>query len=201
MILRHGHIALLAIAFSAPLVACSSDDDAEVFSSGDVPAVEMTTAAPAGAVTTVSLAGSDSDSGTAASHDDIDDDQRIPVPHDPVERHRLRDRAREPIEHEPVVGIPLVDARAKFMLPAKFGDLVEMHSNVGEFRRSSFNVEHRMLVDGKEYRFSAVSTAPRFLEVTGRACALPEAGDDSSASADDMPEPHAATPEPDALKE
>ena len=48
-----------------------------------------------------------------------------------------------------IVGIPLVDARAKFMLPAKFGDLVEMHSNVGEFRRSSFNVEHRLMVDGK----------------------------------------------------
>lgn len=48
-----------------------------------------------------------------------------------------------------IVGIPLVDARAKFMLPAKFGDLVEMHSNVGKFRRSSFNVEHRLMVDGK----------------------------------------------------
>jgi 4-hydroxybenzoyl-CoA thioesterase len=48
-----------------------------------------------------------------------------------------------------IAGIPLVDARAKFMLPAKFGDLVEMHSNVGEFRRSSFNVEHRLMVDGK----------------------------------------------------
>lgn len=48
-----------------------------------------------------------------------------------------------------VVGIPLVDARAKFMIPAKFGDIVEMHSNVGEFRRSSFNVQHRLMVDGK----------------------------------------------------
>ena len=33
---------------------------------------------------------------------------------------------------------------------------------------------HRMAVDGKEYRFSAVSITPRFLEVTGQACPLPE---------------------------
>ena len=45
--------------------------------------------------------------------------------------------------------MPLVDARAKFMVPAKFGDVVEMHSYVGEFRRSSFDVEHRFSVDGK----------------------------------------------------
>jgi uncharacterized protein (DUF2267 family) len=60
---------------------------------------------------------------------------------------------------------------------------------------------HRMVVDGKEYRFSAVSTAPQFLEVTGRACPLPEAGDDSSASAEDTQTPRAAMPEPDALTE
>jgi hypothetical protein len=59
---------------------------------------------------------------------------------------------------------------------------------------------HRMVVDGTEYRFSAVSTAPRFLEVTGRA-PLPEAGDDSSASAEDTQTPRAAMPEPDALTE
>ena len=60
---------------------------------------------------------------------------------------------------------------------------------------------HRMAVDGKEYRFSAISISPRFLEVTGQACPLPESSDGSSASADDMPAPHAATPEPDALTE
>ena len=37
---------------------------------------------------------------------------------------------------------------------------------------------HRMAVDGKEYRFSAVSITPRFLEVTGQACPLPESGDE-----------------------
>jgi hypothetical protein len=42
---------------------------------------------------------------------------------------------------------------------------------------------HRMVVDGKEYRFSAVSGERRFLEMTAQACPLPESGDGSSASA------------------
>jgi cell division protein FtsB len=42
---------------------------------------------------------------------------------------------------------------------------------------------HRMVVDGKEYRFSAIPGEPRFLEVTAQACPLPESGDGSSASA------------------
>jgi 4-hydroxybenzoyl-CoA thioesterase len=45
-----------------------------------------------------------------------------------------------------IVGIPLVGAQAKFLAPAKFGDLVEMESRVSEIRRSSFEVRHRMLV-------------------------------------------------------
>ncbi len=48
-----------------------------------------------------------------------------------------------------ILGLPLVDARAKFMVPAKFGDEVEMHSFIGEFRRSSFQVCHQLFVDGK----------------------------------------------------
>jgi cytoskeletal protein RodZ len=60
---------------------------------------------------------------------------------------------------------------------------------------------HRMAVDGKEYRFSAVSTAPRFLEVTGQACPLPESGDDSSASEDGRQSPRADIPGPDSFTE
>jgi 4-hydroxybenzoyl-CoA thioesterase len=48
-----------------------------------------------------------------------------------------------------ILGVPLVDARAKFMVPAKFGDVVEMHSFVSEFRRSSFEIQHRIFVDGQ----------------------------------------------------
>jgi 4-hydroxybenzoyl-CoA thioesterase len=48
-----------------------------------------------------------------------------------------------------ILGVPLVDARAKFIVPAKFGDVVEMQSWIGEFRRSSFEVRHQLFVDGK----------------------------------------------------
>lgn len=45
-----------------------------------------------------------------------------------------------------IVGIPLVEARAKFISPAAFGDLIDMESRIVEFRRSSFNVGHRLFV-------------------------------------------------------
>jgi 4-hydroxybenzoyl-CoA thioesterase len=47
-----------------------------------------------------------------------------------------------------IVGIALVDARANFMKPAKFGDAVQIASRVKEFRRSSFDVEHLITIDG-----------------------------------------------------
>ena len=47
------------------------------------------------------------------------------------------------------IGIPLVDARAEFFKPAKFGDTVEIASHVSEFRRSSFEVEHKITVGGE----------------------------------------------------
>jgi 4-hydroxybenzoyl-CoA thioesterase len=47
-----------------------------------------------------------------------------------------------------IMGIPLVDAGARFLAPARFGDEVEMTSQVIEFRRSSFDVEHQILVRG-----------------------------------------------------
>ena len=48
-----------------------------------------------------------------------------------------------------IMGIPLVDARANFLKPVKFGDAIEMASRVSEFRRSSFDVEHRLSVNGE----------------------------------------------------
>ncbi len=47
-----------------------------------------------------------------------------------------------------ILGIPLVDARARFVTPVKFGDAIEMEAQVSEFRRSSFDVAHRILIDG-----------------------------------------------------
>ena len=45
-----------------------------------------------------------------------------------------------------IIGIPLVDARANFFKPANFGDTIEIASRVSEFRRSSFDVEHRITI-------------------------------------------------------
>ena len=47
-----------------------------------------------------------------------------------------------------VFGIPLVDAGARFFAPARFGDVVELTSQVTAFRRSSFDVEHKLTVHG-----------------------------------------------------
>ena len=47
-----------------------------------------------------------------------------------------------------IIGIPLVDTRANFITPIKFGDVVDMTTRVSEFRRSSFDVEHRLSVSG-----------------------------------------------------
>ncbi len=47
-----------------------------------------------------------------------------------------------------IIGIPLVDARAEFRKPAKFGETIEIASRVAEFRRSSFDVEHKISVGG-----------------------------------------------------
>jgi 4-hydroxybenzoyl-CoA thioesterase len=51
--------------------------------------------------------------------------------------------------HFDIIGIALVDARANFLKPAKFGDVVEIASRVSEFRRSSFDVEHRLTIGGE----------------------------------------------------
>lgn len=45
--------------------------------------------------------------------------------------------------------IPLVEVDAEFFAAVRFGDAVEMTSHVREFRRSSFQVEHRLSVGGE----------------------------------------------------
>lgn len=49
------------------------------------------------------------------------------------------------LEKYGIVGIPMVDTRAKFSAPAIFGDEVLVESRVAAFRRSSFDVQHRLL--------------------------------------------------------
>src|SRR5258707_720549 len=47
-----------------------------------------------------------------------------------------------------IIGTPVVDARANFLKPVRFGDVVEIASRVSEFRRSSFDVEHKITING-----------------------------------------------------
>jgi 4-hydroxybenzoyl-CoA thioesterase len=64
-----------------------------------------------------------------------------------------------------IVGIPLVDAKARFLKPAQFNDVADIASEVSEFRRSSFDVAHRLYVrgelavEGRETRVWAVRDA------------------------------------------
>ena len=47
-----------------------------------------------------------------------------------------------------ILGIPLVDTRARFFIPSKFEDELAIESTVLEFRRSSFDVRHRIRKNG-----------------------------------------------------
>jgi len=48
-----------------------------------------------------------------------------------------------------IVGVPLVATRARFIRPSKFGDIVSIESSIVEFRRSSFDVAHRLTNGGE----------------------------------------------------
>lgn len=43
-----------------------------------------------------------------------------------------------------IAGIPLVEARARFLVPSQFGDTVVVESCVSEWGRSSFSVHHKL---------------------------------------------------------
>ena len=44
-----------------------------------------------------------------------------------------------------IIGIPMVDTRAKFIVPSRYGDDIVIESRVSRFGGSSFDVEHRVL--------------------------------------------------------
>ena len=62
------------------------------------------------------------------------------------------------IERFGIIGIPLVETRAKFILPSRFGDTVTVESAIVSFKRSSFDVEHKLFngaalaTEGRETR-------------------------------------------------
>lgn len=64
----------------------------------------------------------------------------------------------EMIRKYDIVGIPLVDVSARFILPSVFGEVVTIELSVAEIGRSSFRMLHRLLkdetlaVEGRETR-------------------------------------------------
>ena len=46
------------------------------------------------------------------------------------------------------IGFPMVDTRARFLIPSGFDDEVTVESRVTALRRSSFDVHHRLLKGG-----------------------------------------------------
>ena len=48
-----------------------------------------------------------------------------------------------------IVGIPLVETRAKFIKASKFGDIVTIETSITAFKRTSFDVAHRLLNGGE----------------------------------------------------
>lgn len=57
--------------------------------------------------------------------------------------------AAQLFKHYDVIGYPLVDARARFINPVWFSDDVTIETTVAEFRRSSFDMQHRLFKGGE----------------------------------------------------
>lgn len=53
------------------------------------------------------------------------------------------------MRHYVFAGYPMVDTRARFLKPTKFGDDVVIETKITSFRRSSFDVQHRLSLDGE----------------------------------------------------
>ena len=47
------------------------------------------------------------------------------------------------------VGFPMVDTRARFLIPSRYGDEVTIETQVRAIRTSSFDVHHRLLKGGE----------------------------------------------------
>ena len=62
-----------------------------------------------------------------------------------------------------VKGIPIVDARARFIAPSTYGEELEVESGVTEWRKSSFVVTHKFFrkgelrLEGREIRVWAAA--------------------------------------------
>ena len=53
-------------------------------------------------------------------------------------------RKAEMLKQYGLLGIPMIDTRAQFYVPASFGELVVVETRITEWGRSSFQVEHKL---------------------------------------------------------
>jgi 4-hydroxybenzoyl-CoA thioesterase len=53
-------------------------------------------------------------------------------------------RKRDMLRRFDIVGFPMVDTKATFLIPSRFGDVVSIESRVAGFNRSSFEVAHTL---------------------------------------------------------
>jgi 4-hydroxybenzoyl-CoA thioesterase len=47
-------------------------------------------------------------------------------------------------KHFGIVGIPMVDTGARFIIPSRYGDVIRIETQASEIRRSSFDIQHRV---------------------------------------------------------
>ena len=60
-----------------------------------------------------------------------------------------------------IVGCPMVDTRARFLIPSSFGDEVVFETRVARFGKSSFDIEHKAFkpfADGERLAIEAWET-------------------------------------------
>jgi 4-hydroxybenzoyl-CoA thioesterase len=60
-----------------------------------------------------------------------------------------------------IVGTPMVDTRARFLIPSAFGDEIVIETHIPQFRRSSFDIEHKVykpFPDGEKLAIEAWET-------------------------------------------
>jgi 4-hydroxybenzoyl-CoA thioesterase len=74
-----------------------------------------------------------------------------------------------------IIGIPMVDTRARFIAPSRFGDDVVVESSILKWNRSSFEVQHKLFrgetlaVECSETRVWAVRSASDAERIEGSA--------------------------------
>jgi 4-hydroxybenzoyl-CoA thioesterase len=57
-----------------------------------------------------------------------------------------------------IVGFPLVDIQARFMIPSSFGEDVVIETTIAEWGRSSFKIQHRLLKEDGRVAIEATET-------------------------------------------